>query len=645
MLTHLRIHWKLALLSLTFLAPVTLLAYLFIKQSYQDISAAKKEITAVYSIDVLRDIELLVASDNLSAAVAQLSALDEVNARFGGQMKLSEISKNLAQALRHADTENGNSLEVLAVILELTGQIGDESNLLNSDRNIFYSMDIAVVRLPRITRQTIAVFEAARHLVAHEKPVLAELVDFHVKLAEFNGTLNNVDLSLTSAYRGDANDILMRKLDLAFEQFRTTAKAYVAALDEIGKDAATGNPAARQALGDLARLKMAFLEQDKKVWELSCRELERLLINRIHSLNTKLNWNLGGSGMVLLIAVLLAILISRSISKPITELVAAMKHMAQGDMTVQVRGAMRGDEVGILARAALDMQRQLHGLAGEVRSLAGQVYKAVQDIANSVAGQAAGSSQMSASVAEITSTVEELSASSTQIAENSHAVVEIAKLTYENSIKGQQAMTEVADKTTEIQNDNQNSLHEILELARCSKEITKVMEIINTVADQTKLIAFNAALEAAGAGDAGRRFGVVASEIRRLADSVTESTGEIERRINQIQEAINRLAVTSEKGVGTILAGMESASHTRDSLAELVEAARQSSSAAQQISLSTQQQKTASSQVVIALREIVSASSHTAESITCISEISKELARLSNELEQVLTRFKLRQAD
>ena len=73
------------------------------------------------------------------------------------------------------------------------------------------------------------------------------------------------------------------------------------------------------------------------------------------------------------------------------------------------------------------------------------------------------------------------------------------------------------------------------------------MEIINTVGDQTKLIAFNAALEASSAGEAGKRFSVVASEIRRLADSVTDSTSEIESKISEIQDSISRLVITSEK--------------------------------------------------------------------------------------------------
>ena len=192
----------------------------------------------------------------------------------------------------------------------------------------------------------------------------------------------------------------------------------------------------------------------------------------------------------------------------------------------------------------------------------------------------------------------------------------------------------------DIRNDNQASLQEIIELGNKSKQISKIMVLINSVADQTKLSAFNAALEASSAGEAGKRFSVVASEIRRLADSVTNSTNEIETKISEIQDAINRLVITSEKGANGILAGTVASNTTAERFNDIVTAVNQTSTAAQQISLSTQQQKTASSQVVIALREIVSASNHTATSINRIAQISHDMVELSEKLSHTTAFFK-----
>ena len=258
---------------------------------------------------------------------------------------------------------------------------------------------------------------------------------------------------------------------------------------------------------------------------------------------------------------------------------------------------------------------------------------------------AAAVEEMASSVAEITSTMEELSTSSTQIADHSQSVVDVANQTLERSRKGSTAMQLLQSKMQDIRSDSEQSLAEIMTLGAKSKQINKVMELINTLAAQTKLIAFNAALEASSAGESGRRFSVVASEIRRLADSVTDSTQEIEGHTDDIQTAINRLVVASEKGASSIEQGVEASISTAQDLEALLKAASQTSSAAQQISLSTQQQKTASSQVVLALRDIDTASSRNAHSVRSITDISQDMIHMSAELNALVQEFTLTNKD
>lgn len=344
--------------------------------------------------------------------------------------------------------------------------------------------------------------------------------------------------------------------------------------------------------------------------------------------------------LTILFGLALAMGVARHLVRRINLVVDAVNRVANGDLSHAV--ALDGrDEIADLARATQDMQHKLHDLVAQVGANAAQVSAAAREIFGAVEGQAATSTEMSSSVAEITSTMEELSASSTQIADHSKSVVDIANQTLDGSRKGSDAVQTVIGRMADISADNQHSLREIVDLGTKSKQISKVMEIINAVADQTKLIAFNAALEASSAGEAGKRFSVVAGEIRRLADSVTESTGEIEAKISEIQDSISRLVITSEKGASGIAAGTSASATTAQRLGEIVNAASHTTSAAQQISLSTQQQKTASNQVVVALREIVIASSHTAQSITRISQISKDMSGLSGRLDELVQHFKL----
>lgn len=254
---------------------------------------------------------------------------------------------------------------------------------------------------------------------------------------------------------------------------------------------------------------------------------------------------------------------------------------------------------------------------------------------------AAAVEQMSSSVAEITSTMEELSASSTQIADHSHVVVDVANQTLDSSRKGADTMQNLKARMEDIHQDSATSLEEILQLGHQSKAISKVMDLIHDLADQTKLIAFNAALEASSAGESGKRFSVVASEIRRLADSVTDSTEDIEGRIQEIQSSISRLVITSEKGAASIQQGMQLSTETAQDLSALVDAASKTSNAAQQISLSTQQQRTANNQVVIALHDIVNASSHNAQSVRDITLISEEMLKMSEHLNELVNEFRV----
>ena len=353
---------------------------------------------------------------------------------------------------------------------------------------------------------------------------------------------------------------------------------------------------------------------------------------------TREAWLIGG--LALLLSLAIAQLTARPLSRRIRGLAAGVGRVAAGDLSRDVPQDGH-DELAGLARAANEMRRRLQVLVTEVETQAGAVHRAAEDIAQAVDGQAANSTQMSASVAEITSTMEELSASSSQIAEYSESVVGVAGRTFDSSREGAQAMQRLVTRMADIGGDSQRALNEILDLGRKSKEISRVMEIIDTVADQTRLIAFNAALEAASAGEAGRRFGVVATEIRRLADSVSESTGEIARKVAETQESISRLVVTSEKGTAGIEQGMQESAATARLLDTMVEGAGETTRAAQQISLSSQQQRTASNQVVVALREIVAASADTAASVRRIADIAAEMARLAAALDERMGRFTL----
>lgn len=357
-----------------------------------------------------------------------------------------------------------------------------------------------------------------------------------------------------------------------------------------------------------------------------------------------MGYSLAIAAVCMLIAVGIGFFITRSVTTPLTRVVALTEKMSEGDFTQSIE-MKRNDEIGQLVAAMKTMRERLKQTISSVSIVTDDVNTSAQEISSSVQEQASVAAQQSSSVSEISATIEEFSQTSSQIARNAESVAEIAASTLEESKRGAEAAKGIVMRMEEINRENQQSIGEIVELGQKSKAITKFMEIINNIADQTKLIAFNAALEASSAGEAGRRFGVVAAEIRRLADNVMESTGEIELKINEIQEAFNHLVVASEKGAKKIQEGMNASSRTAEMLEELLTEARLTEDSAKQISLSTQQQKTASEQVVTALKEIATGAKQTTDAINQVNGVSTKLADLSGSLKNLMGKFKVGEGD
>lgn len=337
---------------------------------------------------------------------------------------------------------------------------------------------------------------------------------------------------------------------------------------------------------------------------------------------------------------IITFIVKRTVSIPLKNTVTIISEIASGDLTREIH-ALRQDEVGQIIEALRTMVVNLKEIVNMVAETTEKTSAAAFDISAAVEEQAAVTAQQSSSVTEITATMEELSITTTQVAEYADSVAGLAAESLNNTKTGANSVELVTNKMKEINSDNQDNIRDIIELGKKSEEINKVMEIINNIADQTKLIAFNAALEASSAGEAGKRFGVVAAEIRRLADNVLASTGETESKIREIQEAVNNMVIASEKSSKGIQDGLEYSTETAQKLGKIVTGAQETADAAKQISLSTQQELSATEQVLTALKEIELGAKQAASSIGQIGFISKDLELLSKDLTSLIGKFKL----
>jgi methyl-accepting chemotaxis protein len=314
-------------------------------------------------------------------------------------------------------------------------------------------------------------------------------------------------------------------------------------------------------------------------------------------------------------------------SRTSTELLRRSLDTARDSFGFQVTEAGTMDQMN----AELDrVLREAAGAAAQLRMMNGRMKQLTSDILSATEQQASGSAEKASAVSQTSATLEELAQTSKQIAENSESVVRVAERTLASAEEGMSAVSDTAAGIEEIRSTTQQSSDRILALGERSQEIGRVLTIIDEIAEQTKILALNAAIEAARAGEAGKGFSVVAEEIRKLADSVTESTQEIGRVVRDIQASTSALVMATERAAKKVEEGKQLALSTANALDRIVTQVEQTTDAAKQISIATQQQRTASDQVVVSMKEVAYVSRQSAESSRQISQAIMELDSLAD---------------
>jgi methyl-accepting chemotaxis protein len=321
-----------------------------------------------------------------------------------------------------------------------------------------------------------------------------------------------------------------------------------------------------------------------------------------------------------------------------------------------------GQEADLLARRTQRVETSAQwamavtlwgGLAGAVvvaaigwfitRSLTQQIGSAVTQIQSSSAElqaaatqQATGAKEQSTATSEITTTITELLATSRQIAESAQRVAQIADQTAGAARAGHGTVDVTRESISGIRRQVDQIVADMLELGKKSQEIGAVLDIVSELAEQTNILAINATIEAAGAGEAGLRFGVVADEIRKLADRVGGSTKEIRTLIDDVRSAVNTTVMATETGSKAVDAGSRQFGDVASAFNDISGLVTATTEAAREIELSTKQQTTAVEQVNIAIMNVAQASKETETSSGQTLQTASQLAALSKALTRIV---------
>jgi methyl-accepting chemotaxis protein len=246
--------------------------------------------------------------------------------------------------------------------------------------------------------------------------------------------------------------------------------------------------------------------------------------------------------------------------------------------------------------------------------------------------QAGGASEQASAVSEVSTTIEELGSTARQIAQAAEHVSEAAQQTLEQLSTGQSAVDESIQAMERIRQRVQDISTRVLGLGERSQQIGEIIDLIDDISDETHLLALNAAIEAAGAGEYGRRFAVVAAEVKSLANRTLAAAKEVKGVIAEIRQATSAAVLAAEEGSKEVERGVELAHRAGQVMDNIVMVAERTAQAAAEIGLATAQQQSASEQVVETMREIAEVARQSALSARHMAESAAKLNAIAARL-------------
>lgn len=318
--------------------------------------------------------------------------------------------------------------------------------------------------------------------------------------------------------------------------------------------------------------------------------------------------------------------------RPLDQIATLVDQVAAGDLRGEVE-VSQDDEIGAIAEQFNRLIGEFAAVLLKIRSVITVLSDSVQNLSTTTQEIASTSNEQAAAVKEVLSTMEDADRLSKGVENKVLEVARIAANTQENVAQGFDLIKTSLAKMEEIRTTNADTITGIKTLGDRIESIWDIVNIINGIADQTKIIAFNAELEAAAAGDAGKNFQIVAGEIRRLADGTVESTNEIKVKINEIQHASDKLIIASEQGTQRIREGWDVSNHIRGVFETVLSSSEISASSAGDISRSMKMQVASFEQIFLTLKQI-------SESIDSFVESTAYTTEVADHLKEISTAFK-----
>jgi len=396
-------------------------------------------------------------------------------------------------------------------------------------------------------------------------------------------------------------------------------------------------PKSEATRADLASTLSELLEAQNKLKE-AAREEQSATESRTTILIT----SLAIVGVV--VGLVVATIIVRSITGGVTRMVTMIEEVAANNLTVEDMEITSQDEIGQAGTALNQMKNNLRELIHSIAGTAEHVASASEELSSSATLQAQGAETQKDQTTQVATAMQEMSSTVLQVSENSTKAAEASRQAAETARKGGGIVDETLAKMRSIADSVSSTAKKVEELGKSSDQIGHIIGVINDIADQTNLLALNAAIEAARAGEQGRGFAVVADEVRKLAERTTSATKEIAQMIQTVQNETKVAVAAMEEGRKQVDEGVQTTAQAGDSLKEIIHTSENVGGMITQIATAAVEQSSATEEINQNMESIAKLVKEAADGAQQSAKACQDLSGLALDLQKMVGNFKLEDA-